>query len=99
VQRLLDGFDITEPAGVRDYAILMLVANLACDRSIEAVRLRLDYLNWRPGRIVLRGKASRGDRMPLTADVGDAFSTYLCPPDDPRAPTCKCGRAGFGHHN
>jgi site-specific recombinase XerC len=85
VQRLLDGFDITDPAGVRDYAILMLVAHLGM-RSIEAVRLRLDYLNWCPGRIVLHGKASRRDRMPLTADVGDAFSTYLCPARRPASP-------------
>jgi site-specific recombinase XerC len=63
VQRLLDSCDISDPAGVRDYAILMLVARLGL-RSIEAARLQLDYLDWRAGRIVLRGNASREDEMP-----------------------------------
>jgi integrase len=38
----------------------MLVARLGL-RSIEAARLQLDDLDWRAGRIVLRGKASRED--------------------------------------
>jgi hypothetical protein len=67
VQRLLDSCDISDPAGVRDYAILMLVARLGL-RSIEVARLQLDDVDWRAGRIVLRGKASREDGMPLPAD-------------------------------
>jgi integrase len=39
VQRLLDNCDLSEPAGVRDYAILMPVARLGL-RSIEAARLQ-----------------------------------------------------------
>lgn len=46
-------------------------------RSIEAARLQLDDLDWRAGRIVLQGKASREDGMPLPADVGEALSAYL----------------------
>ena len=68
--------DISDPAGVRDYAILMLLAGLGL-QSIEAARLQLDDLDWRAGRIVLRGKASREDGMPLPADVGEALSAYL----------------------
>jgi len=39
----------------------------------------LDDLNCGAGRIVLQGKASRGDKMPLPlpADVGEALSAYL----------------------
>jgi len=76
VQGLLDSCDISDPAGVRDYAILMLVARLGL-RSIEAARLRLDDLDRRAGRIVLRDKASREDEMPLPADVGEALSAHL----------------------
>ena len=76
VQRLLDSCDISDPAVVRDYAILMLVARVGL-RSIEAARLQLDDLDWRAGRIVLRGKASREDGIPLPADVGEALSAYL----------------------
>jgi len=76
VQRLLDSRDIGDPARVGDYAILMLVARLGL-RSIEAVRLQVDDFDWRAGRIVLRGKASREDGMPPPADVGEALSAYL----------------------
>ena len=76
VQRLLDSCDISDPAGVRDYAILMLVARVGL-RSIEVARLQLDNLDWRAGRIVLRGKASREDGMPLPADITEALSAYL----------------------
>jgi integrase/recombinase XerD len=37
----------------------------------------LDDLNCGAGRIVLQGKASREDKMPLPADVGEALSAYL----------------------
>jgi hypothetical protein len=36
-----------------------------------------DDLDWRAGRIVVRGKASRDDGMPLPADVADAAITAL----------------------
>lgn len=67
VQSLLDLCDRTDPVGIRDYAILMLVARLGL-RSIEVSRLELGDIDWRGGRIVLRGKASREDGMPLPAE-------------------------------
>ena len=76
VQSLLDLCDRTDPVGIRDYAILMLVARLGL-RSIEVSRLELGDIDWRGGRIVLRGKASREDGMPLPAEVGEALSAYL----------------------
>ena len=79
VQRLLDSCDISDPAGVREYAIVMLVARLGL-RSIAAARLQLDDLDWRAGRIVLRGKASREDGMPLPADVEEALSACCARP-------------------
>lgn len=56
----------------------MLVISLSL-RSIEAARLQLDDLDWRAGRIILRGKASREDGRPMPADLGDAFSACLWP--------------------
>jgi integrase len=76
VQRLLDSCDISDPAGVRDYAVLMLVARLGL-RSIEDGAAAVGRPHWGAGRIVLRGKASRDDGMPLPADVGEALSAYL----------------------
>lgn len=61
------------PIGIRDYAILMLVARLGL-RSVEVVRLEFDDIDWRIGQIVLRGEASRQDGMPLPWDAGEALA-------------------------
>jgi site-specific recombinase XerD len=79
VQRLLDCCDRSDPAGVRDFAILMLVARLGL-RSAEVARLELGDIDWRAGEIVVRGKARRRDRLPLVAEVGEALSAYLSLP-------------------
>ena len=46
--------------GVRDFAMLTLVARLGL-RSIEVARLELGDLDWRAGEIVVRGKGGRRD--------------------------------------
>jgi site-specific recombinase XerD len=76
VHHLLASCDRGDPIGIRDYAILMLVARLGL-RSAEVARLELDDIDWRAGQIVLRGKASRQDGMPLPCDVGEALSDHL----------------------
>lgn len=76
VERLLAGCDRTRLDGVRDFAILTLLARLGL-RSIEVARLELDDLDWRGGEIVVRGKARRQDRLPLPRDVGEALAAYL----------------------
>lgn len=76
VQRLLDHTPRQDATGVRDYAILLLVARLGL-RSIEVARLLLDDVDWRCGEIVVRGKARREDRLPLPADAGEAVVAYL----------------------
>lgn len=76
VQRLLDGCDRGDAGGVRDLAMLLLVARLGL-RSIEVARLELDDIDWRAGEIVVRGKGRRHDRLPLPNDVGKALAAYL----------------------
>ena len=76
VQRLLDCCDKTVPVGVRDFAMIMLLARLGL-RSIEVARLELADLDWRAGEIVVRGKAKRHDRLPLPRPVGEALVDYL----------------------
>jgi site-specific recombinase XerD len=77
VQHLLEGCDRSSSKGIRDFAILMLVARLGL-RSAEVARLELDDIDWRAGEIVVRGKARRQDRLPLPNEVGEALSDYLC---------------------
>jgi site-specific recombinase XerD len=76
VQLLLDHCDHNDPGGIRDLAILMLVARLGL-RSIEVARLELADIDWRAGEIVVRGKARRRDRLPLPWEVGEALTRYL----------------------
>lgn len=76
VERLIAGCDRSRLDGVRDRAILMLLARLGL-RSIEVARLELDDLDWRSGEIVVRGKARRQDRLPLPGDAGEALAAYL----------------------
>jgi site-specific recombinase XerD len=76
VQALLDSCDQTTTTGMRDYAMLTLLARLGL-RAAEVAGLSLDYVHWRAGEVMVRGKGRREDRLPLPAEVGDAVAGYL----------------------
>jgi len=76
VAALLDSTDPTKEVGLRDRAILTLLARLGL-RAGEAAKLVLDDVDWRQGTIVIRGKGSRQDTLPLPVDVGQALVAYL----------------------
>lgn len=76
VQRVLDSVDRSTDVGVRDFAIITLVARLGL-RSIEVARLELHDVNWRAAELVVRGKGRRQDRLPLPTEVGEALVAYL----------------------
>jgi integrase/recombinase XerD len=62
--------------GARDYAMLLTMARLGL-RASEVVAIQLDDIDWRAGELMVRGKGKLHDRLPLTAEVGDALSHYL----------------------
>jgi site-specific recombinase XerD len=76
VERVLATADRTTQRGRRDYAVLLLLARLGL-RASEVVALELGDLHWRTAEIVVRGKGSRRDHVPLLADVGEALAQYL----------------------
>ena len=76
IEALLASCDHSTLDGVRDHAMLMLLARLGL-RSIEIARLQLDDLDWRAGDLLVRGKARRDDRLPIPDDVGTALAGYL----------------------
>lgn len=76
VEQLLASCDLGSSSGKRDYAILLLLARLGL-RGGEVLNLLLDDLDWERGEIVVRGKGSRLERLPLPADVGAAVVRYL----------------------
>jgi integrase/recombinase XerD len=73
---LLESCDRSTSIGRRNFAILMLLARLGL-RCGEVAALRLEDVDWRAGEIVVRGKRSRIDRLPLPGDVGEAVAEYL----------------------
>jgi integrase/recombinase XerD len=76
VTALLDACDRSQPSGLRDLAILTLLARLGL-RSGEVAALQLGDIDWRAGEIVVRGKARCRDRLPLTVEAGEALAGYL----------------------
>jgi site-specific recombinase XerD len=76
VERLLQSCDQSSPIGLRDYAVLLLLARLGL-RAGEVVHLSLDAINWEAAAVLIRGKSSREDRLPLPEDVGQALANYL----------------------
>lgn len=76
VESVLSATDRTTTRGRRDYAILLLLARLGL-RAGEIVSLELSDLHWRSAEILVRGKGSRLDSVPLLADVGEAVAAYL----------------------
>jgi site-specific recombinase XerD len=77
VQRLLAETRDDNPVGIRDYAILLLLALYALRRG-EVAMLRLDDVDWHHETIwIRRAKQSRTHRYPLLRAVGDAILRYL----------------------
>ncbi|MGB0094238.1 MAG: site-specific integrase [Solirubrobacteraceae bacterium] len=76
VRLLLASCDRDTAAGKRDFAILMLLARLGLRRG-EVAALGLDDVDWRAGEILIRGKGSRIDQLPVPVDVGEALAAYL----------------------
>lgn len=74
--RLLGSCDRRKTAGVRDYAILLLLSRLGL-RAGEVAAITLDDIDWRHGEILVRGKGDRHARLPLPVDVGQALARYL----------------------
>ena len=76
IARLLNSCDRETAVGRRDFAILLMLSRLGL-RIGEVAALRLEDLDWRAGEIVVRGKGSRRERLPLPVDVGEAIVGWL----------------------
>ena len=76
VDRLLAGCSRETAAGLRDYAVLSLLARLGL-RGAEAAGLQLGDIDWRGGEVAVCGKGSRVERLPLPASAGEALAAWL----------------------
>ena len=98
VQAMLTSCDLATVVGRRDNAVLMLLARLGL-RTVEVAALSLDDVDWRSGRLSIRGKGNRVEPMPLPADVGAAMVAYLTngrPKADSRALFVRVRNAHIG---
>jgi integrase/recombinase XerD len=78
-----DGPD--RPAWARDHAVLTVLARRGL-RSAELAALTLDDVDWCAGEILVRGKGSRVERLPIPHEVGEVLAAYLTQ----RRPQCSC---------
>src|SRR4051812_31974050 len=76
VERLIASCDLTKGCGIRDRAILLLLARLGL-RAGDILAMRLGDIDWEQGTLRVRGKARREIRLPLPQDAGDALLAYL----------------------
>jgi site-specific recombinase XerD len=76
VRQLLASIKRHTAVGLRDYAILLLLARLGL-RSGEVAFLQLEDIDWKAGRLSVCGKDGRRTDLPLQADVGKAIAAYL----------------------
>jgi len=76
VEALIASCNRPTPAGIRDRAIILLLARLGL-RAGDVLHLRIDDLEWDQGTLRVRGKGRREIRLPLPQDVGDALLVYL----------------------
>jgi len=77
VRRLIASVDTRKPIGLRDKAVMLLIAVLGL-RNQEVRALQLTDIFWRTGEIRLKKTKTRRERMlPLPGQVGAAIADYL----------------------
>ena len=62
VTRVIDAIDVTTPSGVRDRALLLLLATTGL-RNRELRSLELEDIRWRAAALVIRRTKSKRDRL------------------------------------
>ena len=76
VERVVQCCHSDRPSGIRDRAILLLLARLGL-RAGDVCYLRLSDISWRQAKIQVRGKSKNAAALPLPQDVGDALLQYI----------------------
>lgn len=77
VRRAIDAIDTTTPVGVRNRAIMLLVATTGL-RNKELRSLELADIHWREAAVLIRRTKAHRDRIvPLLAEAGEALADYV----------------------
>ena len=75
-EHIIASCDRATPMGMRDRAILLLLARLAL-RTGDVANLRLNDIDWDNALVRVSGKSRRAAVLPLPQDVGAAVKDYL----------------------
>lgn len=76
VEDTIRAVDTSTEAGLRDRAVLLLLARLAL-RAGEVAALQFGDLDFEEGKVVVAGKTRQEHWLPLPQDVGEAILEYL----------------------
>ena len=77
VRRVIDAVDVTTPSGVRDRALMLLLATTGL-RNKELRSLELQDIHWRAAEVLVRRTKVRRDRVvPLLQEAGQALADYV----------------------
>jgi integrase/recombinase XerD len=76
VEQVIASCDLSTRIGVRDRAVLLLLARLGL-RAGDIAGLKLTAIDWQAGTVQVAGKNRREARLPLPQDAGDAVLAYL----------------------
>ncbi|UWU19360.1 tyrosine-type recombinase/integrase [Rhizobium sullae] len=69
VDRVVASCDVTTPMGIRDHAVLLLLARLGL-RAGDVSSMCLEDIDWREGTLCVRAKGRHEIRLPLSQDAG-----------------------------
>lgn len=76
IERIIGSCDTSTRRGIRDRALILLLARLGL-RAGDIATLQLDDIDWGQGTIRVSGKSRRATRLPLPQDAGEAILAYI----------------------
>jgi integrase/recombinase XerD len=77
IRRVIDAIDVTTPSGIRDRALLLLLATTGL-RNKELRSLELQDIRWRSAEVLVRRTKAKRDRVvPLLQEAGLALAEYV----------------------
>jgi site-specific recombinase XerD len=77
IQRAIDAIEVTTPSGMRDRAIMLVLATTGL-RNKELRALELQDIRWRTAEVLVRRTKGKRDRVvPLLNEAGAALANYI----------------------
>ena len=76
VERIIASCSVATPTGLRDRAIILLLARLGL-RAGDVCQLRLIDIDWSSALLRVEGKSRSWAQLPLPQDAGDALLAYI----------------------